>query len=82
MPRSEDIDLTGPAITREQFDSIQSVNLSEVTAESLSQKELFLKLSAFAPTPARIMDRGIPMKATLQQMRKGRVKARGQCPQP
>ena len=49
MPRSEDIDLEGLNITREQFDSIQSVNLAEVKSELLSQEELFLKLAGDLP---------------------------------
>jgi phosphoenolpyruvate carboxykinase (GTP) len=49
MPRSNDIDLEGLSITREQFDAIQSVNLAEVKAELLSQEELFLKLAGDLP---------------------------------
>jgi phosphoenolpyruvate carboxykinase (GTP) len=49
MPRSEDIDLDGLHVTREQFDSIQSVNLAEVKSELLSQEELFLKLAGDLP---------------------------------
>jgi phosphoenolpyruvate carboxykinase (GTP) len=49
MPRSEDIDLDGLHVTREQFDSMQSVNLAEVKSELLSQEELFLKLAGDLP---------------------------------
>jgi phosphoenolpyruvate carboxykinase (GTP) len=49
MPRSQDVDLEGLAITREQFEAIQSVNLSEVKSELLSQEELFLKLAGDLP---------------------------------
>jgi phosphoenolpyruvate carboxykinase (GTP) len=49
MPRSDDIDLEGLNITREQFESMQAVNLAEVKSELLSQEELFLKLAGDLP---------------------------------
>ena len=49
MPRSDDIDLEGLAVTREQFDAMQTVTLAEVKSELLSQEELFLKLAGDLP---------------------------------
>ena len=49
MPRSNDIDLEGLAVTREQFDAMQTVTLAEVKSELLSQEELFLKLAGDLP---------------------------------
>ena len=49
MPRSEDIDLEGLDIKRDEFDQMQAVNLAEVKAELLSQEELFLKLAGDLP---------------------------------
>jgi phosphoenolpyruvate carboxykinase (GTP) len=49
MPRSDDIDLEGLNITRDQFESMQTVSLAEVKSELLSQEELFLKLAGDLP---------------------------------
>ena len=49
MPRSDDIDLEGLTVTREQFDAMQTVTLAEVKSELLSQEELFLKLAGDLP---------------------------------
>ena len=37
------------AVTREQFDAMQTVTLAEVKSELLSQEELFLKLAGDLP---------------------------------
>ena len=49
MPRSEDIDLEGLDITREQFEQMQAVDLEDFKAELLGQEELFLKLAGDLP---------------------------------
>jgi phosphoenolpyruvate carboxykinase (GTP) len=49
MPRSEDINLEGLDITREEFEKIQSVDLEEFKTEIASQQELFLKLAGEMP---------------------------------
>ncbi len=49
MPRAEDIDIEGLAVTRDQMKQLQSVNLEEVKAEIMSQEELFLKLAGDLP---------------------------------
>ncbi len=49
MPRSEDIDLEGLNIPREQFEQLQEVNLDDIKAELIGQEELFLKLAGDLP---------------------------------
>jgi phosphoenolpyruvate carboxykinase (GTP) len=49
MPRPEDLDIEGLNISKEQMESIQSVNPAEVKAELMSQEELFLKLAGDLP---------------------------------
>jgi phosphoenolpyruvate carboxykinase (GTP) len=49
MPRSEDIDLEGIAVSRGQFDALQSVTIDELKSELMSQEELFLKLAGDLP---------------------------------
>jgi phosphoenolpyruvate carboxykinase (GTP) len=49
MPRPDDLDIEGLNISREQMESIQSVNPAEVKSELLSQEELFLKLAGDLP---------------------------------
>ena len=49
MPRPDDIDLDGLSITRDQFRSIQSVDIEAFKAEIMSQEELFLKLAGDMP---------------------------------
>jgi phosphoenolpyruvate carboxykinase (GTP) len=49
MPRGGDVDLEGIAVTREQFEALQSVKPEEIKAELLSQEELFLKLAGDLP---------------------------------
>ncbi len=49
MPRSQDIDLEGLSISREQFEQLQSISVEDVKAELVSQEELFLKLAGDLP---------------------------------
>jgi phosphoenolpyruvate carboxykinase (GTP) len=49
MPRSQDIDLEGINVTREDFEAIQKVDIEEFKNEILSQEELFLKLAGDLP---------------------------------
>jgi phosphoenolpyruvate carboxykinase (GTP) len=49
MPRSEDFDLEGLEMTREQFEAVQSVTIEEMKRELLTQEELFLKLAGEFP---------------------------------
>jgi phosphoenolpyruvate carboxykinase (GTP) len=49
MPRSGDIELDGLAITRDQFEALQTISIDDIKAELLSQEELFLKLAGDLP---------------------------------
>jgi len=49
MPRSEDVDLNGLALTREQFEAIQQIDPDEVRNELVGQQELFLKIAGDLP---------------------------------
>jgi len=49
MPRACDIDLEDLPISRQQFETLQSVSLAEIKSELLSQEELLLKLAGDLP---------------------------------
>ncbi|PWT85522.1 MAG: phosphoenolpyruvate carboxykinase (GTP) [Acidobacteria bacterium] len=49
MPRVEDFDLEGLAMTREQFEAVQTVTIEDMKRELLTQEELFLKLAGELP---------------------------------
>ena len=48
-PRPQSVKWVWFAVTREQFDAMQTVTLAEVKSELLSQEELFLKLAGDLP---------------------------------
>jgi phosphoenolpyruvate carboxykinase (GTP) len=49
MPRTEDIDLEGLSLSREEFARLEAVSPEEYKNEILSQEELFLKLAGDLP---------------------------------
>ena len=49
MPRRQDIDLSGLAISAADFDEMQTVDLEAFKAEIAGQEELFLKLAGDLP---------------------------------
>lgn len=49
MPRTEDIDLEGLDLTREDFQQLEQVDPEEFKVEILGQEELFLKLAGDLP---------------------------------
>jgi phosphoenolpyruvate carboxykinase (GTP) len=49
MPRIGDIELDGLAVTRDQFEALQTISIDDIKAELLSQEELFLKLAGDLP---------------------------------
>ncbi|MGA3066801.1 MAG: phosphoenolpyruvate carboxykinase (GTP) [Tepidisphaeraceae bacterium] len=49
MPRASDIDLEGLSIPIEKLEELQSIDISDIKSELLSQEELFLKLAGDLP---------------------------------
>jgi phosphoenolpyruvate carboxykinase (GTP) len=49
MPRTEDIELDGLGLSRQDLEAVQAINPPDIKAELMSQQELFLKMAADLP---------------------------------